>query len=89
MIHPDFNIVFFFGGGGGEAGGSFCSCQCFQELYLETRHGNVHFFLTFLFMIVGRADSTCKGLRNYCDHPYLLVKSRTLYTFFNAREVDY
>ena len=25
-------------GGGGE---SICSCQCFQELYLETRHGNI------------------------------------------------
>ena len=26
----------------GEGGGSICSYHCFQELYLETRHGNVH-----------------------------------------------
>ena len=54
MIQPDFNSVFFvfclffFGGGGGGGGGgvgrgSICSYQCFQELYLETRHGEVHF----------------------------------------------
>ena len=23
--------------------GSICGCHCFQELFLETRHGNVHF----------------------------------------------
>ena len=26
-----------------EGEGSICSCQCFQELYLQTRHSNVHF----------------------------------------------
>ena len=36
MFQPDFNIVL--GGRGG-----ICSCQCFPELYLETRHSNVHF----------------------------------------------
>ena len=30
-------------GGGGLGRGSICSYQCFQELYLETRHGKVHF----------------------------------------------
>ena len=39
MIQPDFKIVFFFR----LEVGSICSCQCFQELYLETGHGNVHF----------------------------------------------
>ena len=28
---------------GGLGRGSICSYQCFQELYLETRHGKVHF----------------------------------------------
>ena len=51
--------------------------------------GVTSIFLTFLFMIVRRTYSTCKGLRNYCDHPYLLVKTGTLYRFFNARKVDY
>lgn len=37
MVKPDFNIVL--GGNGG--GGGICNCQCL--LYLETRHGNVHF----------------------------------------------
>ena len=26
-----------------EKEGSICSCQCFQELYLQSRHSNVHF----------------------------------------------
>ena len=30
-------------GGGGGVGESICSCQCFQERYQETRHGNVNF----------------------------------------------
>ena len=37
MIQPDINIVFL----GGR--GIIFSCQCFQELYLETRHGNIYF----------------------------------------------
>ena len=37
MVQPDFNIVL------GGRGGGICSCQCFPELYLETRHSNVHF----------------------------------------------
>ena len=45
MIPQDFSIVFFLRG----ARGSIFNSQCFQELYLETRHGNVHgLFLTFL-----------------------------------------
>ena len=38
-------LCLFFGGeeGGGVGRGSICSYQCFQELYLETRHGKVHF----------------------------------------------
>ena len=43
------------GGGGGvvgwEGGLLICSYQCFQELYLETRHGEVHFSQHFLFKI--------------------------------------
>ena len=31
------------GGGGWEGGVLICSYQCFQELYLETRHGEVRF----------------------------------------------
>ena len=34
--------VFFLRGGGGGGG---CSCQFFQELYPETRHGNVSLIL--------------------------------------------
>ena len=50
MIPQDFSIVFFFEG---EQEGSICNSQCFQQLYLETRHGNVHgLFLTFLSKIV-------------------------------------
>lgn len=41
MIKPDFNIRGFFWGGRG-GWGSICSCHCFQELFLETTHGNVH-----------------------------------------------
>ena len=51
MIQPDFNNVFFvcsffffwWGGVGVVGRGSICSYQYFQELYLETRHGKVHF----------------------------------------------
>ena len=39
------------GGGGWEGGVLICSYQCFQELYLETRHGEVHFSQHFLFKI--------------------------------------
>ena len=35
MIPQDFSIVFFFLRG---EEGSICNSQCFQELYLETRH---------------------------------------------------
>ena len=35
---PDLKIVSFSGGRG-----SICSCKCFQQLYIETGHGNVHF----------------------------------------------
>ena len=39
MMQPDFQHCFFFSAGRG----SICSCQFFQEPYLETGHGNVHF----------------------------------------------
>ena len=39
------------GGGGGGGGGLICSYQGFQELYLATRHGEVHFSQHFLFKI--------------------------------------
>ena len=32
-----------------EGEGSICSCQCFQELYLQTRRSNVHFSECFFF----------------------------------------
>ena len=61
MTQPDLNNVFFLfcfafwweggGGGGWEGGVLICSYQCFQELYLETRHGEVHFSQHFLFKI--------------------------------------
>lgn len=35
-------VFFFKGGGGGRTRGSICSCQRFQEFYLESRQGNVH-----------------------------------------------
>ena len=41
-----FCFVLLFGGkegGGWEGGVLICSYQCFQELYLETRHGEVRF----------------------------------------------
>ena len=72
MIQQDFNNVFFlfcfvfFGGeeGGGEWGGGvlICSYQCFQELYLETRHGEVHFSQHFLFKIERYVQSQSKLL---------------------------
>ena len=37
MIQLDFNIVFL------EERGVFEVAKCFQELYLETKHGNIHF----------------------------------------------
>ena len=37
MIPQDFSIVFFFFEGG-KRGVLICNSQCFQELYLETRH---------------------------------------------------
>ena len=62
MTQPDLNNVFFLfcfafwweggrGGGGWEGGVLICSYHCFQELYLETRHGEVHFSQHFLFKI--------------------------------------
>ena len=42
IFQPDFNIVLGGKRGGGGVG-DICSCQCFPELYRETRHGNVHF----------------------------------------------
>ena len=59
MTQPDLNnvlvcFVLLFGGeegGGWEGGVLICSYQCFQELYLETRHGEVHFSQHFLFKI--------------------------------------
>ena len=38
MIPQDFSIVVFFLKGGRGEEGSICNSQCFQELYLETRH---------------------------------------------------
>ena len=37
MIQLDFNIVFL------EEREVFVVAKCFQELYLETKHGNIHF----------------------------------------------
>ena len=37
MIQLDFNIVFL------EERGVFEVAKCFQELYLETKHGNIHY----------------------------------------------
>ena len=45
----------------GAGRGSICSCQCFQQLYLESRHGNVHFsqhFCPRLWANQGRLFST-------------------------------
>ena len=76
---------FFWGG----RGAVFVVASALRSFILKLVMVTSIFLKTFLFLIVGRADSTCKGLRDYSDHPYLLVKTRTLYTFFNAREVDY
>ena len=61
MIQQDFSTVFFLKGGRGEY-------LCFQELYLETRHGNVHgFFLTFLSKIVAFKLQSCRNCNLSCS----------------------
>ena len=70
MTQPDLNNVFFFvlfcflvgRRGGWEGGVLICSYQCFQELYLETRHGEVHFSQRFLFKIERYVQSQSKLL---------------------------
>ena len=70
MTQPDLNNVFFLfcfafwweGGGGWEGEVLICSYQCFQELYLETRHGEVHFSQHFLFKIERYVQSQSKLL---------------------------
>ena len=71
MTQPDLNNVLFCfvllfggeeGGGGWEGGVLICSYQCFQELYLETRHGEVHFSQHFLFKIERYVQSQSKLL---------------------------
>ena len=61
-----FFVLFCFlvgGGGGGMGRGSIsCSYQCFQELCLETRHGEVHFSQHFLFKIERYVQSQSKLL---------------------------
>ena len=50
MIEQDFIIVFFFGGGGGAVFVTACAFK--SSILIHTRHGNVLFFLKFLFKIV-------------------------------------
>ena len=64
MIPQDFSIVFFLRG----EEGSICSRQCFQQLYLETRHGNIHgLYLTFLSKIVAFKLLSCRNCNLSCS----------------------
>ena len=64
MIPQDFSIVFFLRG----EEGSICSRQCFQQLYLETRHGKIHgLYLTFLSKIVAFKLLSCRNCNLSCS----------------------
>ena len=74
--------MFFFGGGNG----SICGCHCFQEPYLETGRGKVHFSQLFS-KIADRQNLTGEFMNeNSCNILYIELpraKSEALFNIYN------